>query len=36
MEKKKWITPEINEINVEETKGGFGSFPPEENATYHS
>jgi hypothetical protein len=35
MEKKKWITPEISKINVEETKGGTAAYSYE-SATYHS
>jgi len=36
MKKKTWITPEINEVDIENTQGGIGSNPPAENTTYSS
>ena len=36
MEKKKWITPDINEINVEETKSGPAYGNTTEHPTYSS
>ena len=36
MEKKNWITPEIKEIDLDQTQGGFGTTFTTENPTYHS
>jgi hypothetical protein len=36
MEKKEWVSPELNDINVENTQGGNSTFYAVENPTYTS